>query len=354
MNHPNSGHLPFVIGLTGVIGTGKSLVRKMLEHKGALTVDADQLAQQAYNKDSCGYQAVTGQFGKKILDKNGEIDRTTLGNLVFNNAQALADLEALIHPLVSQAVNKVVNRSPLPIIVVEAIKLFESDLKDNCDEIWIITSPIDQIYGRLASTRAMNRSQVNGRLQNQHLQFINNSVISVVNDGTIADLQQRVSEHWKNLAEASPHFNAALVFTNQLLKPFDGYLLSTDAAAASGFFPKKTNPYNYFLWRLFLSGKTNSYISSSINHFTAICETGTSKIDPLLFNECLSMLEQFFRLHLCDTLSVICSSQDESEIRQLGFDQCDKPSAQALHTYPLGYNHLCRQLLPSLELFRET
>ena len=66
---------PFIIGLTGAIGTGKSLVRKMLEHKGALTIDADRLAHGAYAAGTKGFDELVRIFGNEILDQNGHVDR---------------------------------------------------------------------------------------------------------------------------------------------------------------------------------------------------------------------------------------------------------------------------------------
>jgi dephospho-CoA kinase len=93
----------FVIGLTGNIATGKSVVRRMLEHLGAYTIDADALTHRAYAKGAPGYQQVIDRFGKWLINKDGEIDRKKLGNLVFSDAEALKQLEAIVHPLVRQA-----------------------------------------------------------------------------------------------------------------------------------------------------------------------------------------------------------------------------------------------------------
>ncbi len=81
----------YVIGLTGNIGTGKTVVRRMLEHLGAYTIDADALSHRAIAKGAPGYQPVLDHFGKWILDAEGEINRGKLGNLVFRDADALED-----------------------------------------------------------------------------------------------------------------------------------------------------------------------------------------------------------------------------------------------------------------------
>ena len=94
-----------ILGLTGNIATGKSVVRRMLEHLGAYTIDADALAHRVISKGAPGYQPVLDKFGTWLLDKDGQIDRVKLGKLVFADGQALAQLEDIVHPYVGQAVD---------------------------------------------------------------------------------------------------------------------------------------------------------------------------------------------------------------------------------------------------------
>ncbi len=115
----------FVIGLTGNIATGKSVVRKMLEHLGAYGIDADALANRAIAKGSPAYQPVLETFGRWILGADEQIDRTKLGRLVFSDPDALQSLEAIVHPMVRQAIDILVRRAKHNIVVIEAIKLIE-------------------------------------------------------------------------------------------------------------------------------------------------------------------------------------------------------------------------------------
>ena len=112
----------FVIGLTGNIATGKSVVRRMFEHLGAYTIDADALTHRAYSKGAPGYQQVVDKFGKWLVNKDGEIDRSKLGNLVFHDPEALSQLEAIVHPLVRQASEMLIQRATQRVVVIEAIK----------------------------------------------------------------------------------------------------------------------------------------------------------------------------------------------------------------------------------------
>ena len=127
----------YVIGLTGNIATGKSVVCKMLEHLGAYSIDADALSHRAIAKGAPGYQTVLDTFGKWILGSDGEIDRGKLGRLVFNDPEALQQLELIVHPLVEKAVDVMIKRAGQPVIVLEAIKLLEGNLASGCDAIWV-------------------------------------------------------------------------------------------------------------------------------------------------------------------------------------------------------------------------
>ena len=130
----------FIIGLTGNIAAGKSVVKKMLENLGAQTIDADEVAHSAMKKNAPAYKTIITKFGVDILNSNDEIDRTKLGKIVFEDPEKLKQLESILHPLVRQAVKYLINRSSKKVAVVEAIKLLESPLKEQCDSIWVVTS----------------------------------------------------------------------------------------------------------------------------------------------------------------------------------------------------------------------
>ncbi len=199
----------YVIGLTGNIATGKSVVRRMLEHLGAYTIDADALAHRAMARGAPGYQPVVETFGKWILDQNGEIDRGKLGQLVFHDPSALQTLEGIIHPLVQQAVDVLVRRASQPVIVIEAIKLLESDLRRACDTIWVTQAPEEVQIERLMRKRNLSRQDALQRIRAQAPQADKIAAANLVihNSGSYDELWKQVSEAWKRLfpsAEAEP------------------------------------------------------------------------------------------------------------------------------------------------------
>jgi dephospho-CoA kinase len=198
-----------VIGLTGNIATGKSVVRRMLEHLGAYTIDADALAHRVISKGAPGYQPVLDKFGTWLLDRDGQIDRTKLGRLVFADGQALAQLEEIVHPYVSQAVELLIKRSTQTVIVVEAIKLLESDLRGKCDAIWVTDADQKVQLERLVGKRGMRQEDALQRIRSQSAQKDKIAAATVVirNSGSIEALWKEVNQAWKRLfpsAEAEP------------------------------------------------------------------------------------------------------------------------------------------------------
>ena len=157
----------YVIGLTGNIATGKSVVRKMLEHLGAYGIDADALSHRAMAKDAPGYKPVLDTFGSWILAPEGQIDRTRLGKIVFSDSEALEKLEAIIHPLVRQAIDLLVRRAGQKIIVIEAIKLLEGPLAAACDTIWVTTAPMEIQLRRLRIKRGLSADVARQRIAAQ-------------------------------------------------------------------------------------------------------------------------------------------------------------------------------------------
>ncbi|MBI3160038.1 MAG: dephospho-CoA kinase [Chloroflexi bacterium] len=190
-----------LIGLTGNIATGKSVVRRMLEHLGAYGIDADALGHRVISMGAPGYQPVVDEFGKYILDERGEIDRTKLGNLVFSDPAALAKLEAIVHPFVRQAMDHLIKNSSQNVVVVEAIKLLESPLRERMDSIWVVTSSEEAQIGRLARKRGMSAADARQRMAHQTAQGEKAAAADVVihNDGSVEETWQQVYAIWKGL-----------------------------------------------------------------------------------------------------------------------------------------------------------
>lgn len=189
----------YVIGLTGNIATGKSVVCKMLEHLGAYTIDADALSHSAIAKGAPGYQKVIDIFGEWVLDENGNIDRAKLGRHVFSDSQDLRQLESIIHPLVEYAVDLLIRRTSQRVIVIEAIKLLESRLVAGCDTVWVTCAPETVQKARLIQKRAVTEQDAIQRILSQSPQDVKIAAANVViqNAGSLEDTWKQVISAWE-------------------------------------------------------------------------------------------------------------------------------------------------------------
>jgi dephospho-CoA kinase len=188
----------YVIGLTGNIATGKSVVRKMLEHLGAFGIDADEVAHRAMSRGGPAYEEVIRLFGEWILDSGGEINRKALGRLAFADAKLLDELEAIMHPLVIQAVDLLIQRSHSPVIVLEAIKLFESRLADSCDTIWVVDCTPDAQIDRLVRKRGLSETSARQRIAVQPAQKgkLARAKVVIQNSKSFEDTWNQVQNAW--------------------------------------------------------------------------------------------------------------------------------------------------------------
>jgi dephospho-CoA kinase len=144
---------PFLIGLTGPIGCGKSNVGRVLGELGGTIIDADVLARAATAPGGPAVHQVRERFGNEVFDANGELDRTALAKIVFDDPVALADLERIVHPHVRQMVLATLadaERDHVPFVALEAIKLVEGGLADQCDEVWLVECSDGAQRARLA------------------------------------------------------------------------------------------------------------------------------------------------------------------------------------------------------------
>ena len=215
----------YVIGLTGNIGTGKSVVRRMLEHLGAFGLDADLLGHRILAKGASGYLPILATFGSQILTPQGEIDRSKLGRLVFSDPAAMAELEAIIHPSVLMKVGQLVERAHQRVVVIEAIKLFETELVNTCDSLWgVYASPETQLR-RLMQNRRMSEEDARQRIASQPPQEsrFDRAAVIIKNDGTVEETWQQVSSAWQRLIPTTS-VSAYSPLRSTMLSTGEGYV----------------------------------------------------------------------------------------------------------------------------------
>lgn len=160
-------HRPFVIGLTGNIACGKSLVLSALRELGAETLDADLVAHDVMRHGSDTWNEIVARYGMEVIGNDGEIDRRRLGRIVFSDPAKLEDLDKIVHPATVAAIRRQIDDSERAVVVVDAIKLFEAGLADDCDEVWVVDCTREQQIQRLMRRNGLTRDDALTRIEAQ-------------------------------------------------------------------------------------------------------------------------------------------------------------------------------------------
>lgn len=195
-------HGKFLIGLTGNIATGKSCARGILAELGADTIDADQVAHQVMRKGEAAYDAIIAAFGDGILAEDGEIARAALGAIVFANPARLKQLEAITHPAIRRRIDRLIRETEARVVVVEAIKLLEGDLRQAVDAVWVVDASPKTQLARLMTTRGLPEAEARNRiaLQNSQADKLRAADVVINNDGDLETTRAQVESAWRGLA----------------------------------------------------------------------------------------------------------------------------------------------------------
>ena len=193
------------VGLTGVIGAGKSTVADLFSQKGAVVIRSDELARQVIEPQTPGFQQVIDRFGKDLLNAEGYIDRAKLAQIVFKDDAALKDLENIIHPLVRSKTNQIIDQHTSETIIVNEIPLLlEKKMESLFDFLVIVISSEKNRLERLAH-RGLTAEQATARMAKQVSDDERKAAADflIVNDGNLDQLEADVEKIWQTLQERS-------------------------------------------------------------------------------------------------------------------------------------------------------
>lgn len=168
MQNSDSGKKTFLIGITGMIGGGKSTATKILEEMGCFGINADRLAKRYTEPDSPILIELVELLGSEILDEQGKPDRKKISEIVFNNPKKLSRLNQLIHPLVRKDFQKILETTAKGKMVIwEVPLLFETDAYTLCDATVTVDSDPEESILRTISRDKVKKEDVLARIKNQ-------------------------------------------------------------------------------------------------------------------------------------------------------------------------------------------
>ncbi|MGY6528726.1 MAG: dephospho-CoA kinase [Cyanobacterium sp.] len=186
-----------IIGLTGGIATGKSTVSKYLENKYKIpVVDADILAREAVKVYSPIYKNIVNRYGAQILLADVTINRVRLGEIIFNDEAEKVWLEGQIHPYVRKAMEREVRECEAPMMVLSIPLLFEAQMTDLVDEVWVVYADFDAQVARLQQRNGLSEESAIARITNQMplREKLKRADVVIDNSGDIKDLYQKIDQ----------------------------------------------------------------------------------------------------------------------------------------------------------------
>jgi len=196
----------YIIGLTGGIGSGKTLVSKVFENLGIAVYNSDIEAKLLMNNDSDIINKFKMIFGFEIYDENNRLNKKKLADLIFNDKNKLNTVNSIVHPAVKKHFTNWVQMQKSPYVIKETAILFESGIFKDVDKIITVTAPIELRISRLVIRDNSNKKDILERVNNQLNEDykIKNSDYVIYNDNKqlivplILRIHQKILEILKN------------------------------------------------------------------------------------------------------------------------------------------------------------
>jgi len=193
-----------VIGLTGGIGTGKSTVAGFMAELGAVVIELDKVGHEAMKSGSATWHRLVDEFGEGIIAADGEIDRARLGEIVFNDGDALERLNNIIHPEIDRIVNAKLaeyREKGARYIVLEAAARLDTDRASQVDEIWVTVAPDYVVLERLSARSGFSEKESKARIASQlpSEERVTRADVVIDTDCNLGELKNRVATAWQEM-----------------------------------------------------------------------------------------------------------------------------------------------------------
>ncbi|MGP4042837.1 dephospho-CoA kinase [Streptomyces sp. 2A115] len=190
------------VGLTGGIGVGKSEVSRLLVDCGAVLIDADRIAREVVAPGTPGLAAIVDAFGEDVLAEDGSLDRPKLGSIVFADAEKLAVLNSIVHPLVGARSRELEEAASEDSVVVHDVPLLaENGLARLYDLVIVVDARPETQLDRLVRLRGMTEEDARARMAAQATREKRLEIADIVidNDVPLEALERRVRDVWADL-----------------------------------------------------------------------------------------------------------------------------------------------------------
>jgi dephospho-CoA kinase len=194
-----------VVGLTGGIGAGKSTVSNALAERGAVVIDADRITRELQEPGQPVFEAMVERFGPGIVAADGTLDRQAVADLVFPDPEALADLNAIVHPAVGARIaERLGEEAATDHVVILDVPLLVESGRDDLAGIIVVDLDPEVAIERLVAHRGFSEADARARIARQagREERLAKADFVIENGGTVADLQPQLDACWAWIQEA--------------------------------------------------------------------------------------------------------------------------------------------------------
>ena len=188
-----------LIGLTGGIGSGKSTVSRLLDERGAVIIDADGIVHELQAPGQPVFEAMVAEFGPSIVRPDGALDRQAVADLVFNDADALKALNAIVHPAVgAEIAERMQRQAETDNVVILDVPLLVESGRDDMGGLLVVDVDPEVAVQRVVDQRGMREEDVRARIAKQvsREERLAKADHVIDNSGTPADLEREVDRAW--------------------------------------------------------------------------------------------------------------------------------------------------------------
>lgn len=188
-----------LVGLTGGIGAGKSTVSAALAKRGAIVVDADAITKELQRPGEPVFRAMVERFGDGIVAADGTLDRAGVADIVFNDADALRDLNGIVHPAVGLEIARRTGEAGTDDVVILDVPLLVESGRDDLVGVIVVDCPVDVAVARLVEHRGFSEADARARIASQasREERLAKADLVVDNGGDLAALEPQIDACWE-------------------------------------------------------------------------------------------------------------------------------------------------------------